>query len=201
MFQSSSGLVLGYHGCERAIGENILSGQTHLEPSRNEYDWLGNGRYFWEGDPQRAEEFAIEKRLKEPFVIGAVFDLGFCLNLANRQNIAVLKNAYDQLVTACVTRHGPLPKNKTGKKKSDDYKLRFLDCAVIEMIHTIREESNRKPYDSVRGIFWEGPDVYPGAGFRTHNHVQICVRNPNCIKGYFRPLTEDPAFEKPEEVD
>jgi len=30
---------------------------------------------------------------------------------------------------------------------------------------------------------WENP----GAGFKEKNHIQICVRNRNCIKGYFLP--------------
>ena len=43
-------------------------------------------------------------------------------------------------------------------------------------------------FDSVRCAFWEGEELYPGAGFKEKNHIQICVRNHNCIKGYFRPL-------------
>ena len=31
--------VLGFHGCDRAIGEAVLSGAIpHLAPSRNDYD-------------------------------------------------------------------------------------------------------------------------------------------------------------------
>jgi hypothetical protein len=28
--------------------------------------------------------------------------------------------------------------------------------------------------------------VYPGAGFRNRTHVQIAIRNPEMILGYFR---------------
>lgn len=77
--------------------------------------------------------------------------------------------------------------------------LRKLDCAVIEYMHSQIEEQYEKgakirPFDSVRGAFWEGEELYPGAGFREKNHVQICVRNPNCIKGYFRPLESDLTY-------
>ncbi|MGA7236293.1 MAG: hypothetical protein WBY44_11470 [Bryobacteraceae bacterium] len=40
--------------------------------------------------------------------------------------------------------------------------------------------------DTFRGVFIEGEPLYPGAGFYAKTHVQIVVRNPNCIKGVFR---------------
>ena len=44
------------------------------------------------------------------------------------------------------------------------------------------------PMIGLAAVFTEGKDLYAGAGFKEKNHVQICVRNPNCIKGYFRVL-------------
>ena len=52
----SAALVLGYHGCDREVGERILGGGGHLQPSENDYDWLGSGIYFWEDNPRRALE-------------------------------------------------------------------------------------------------------------------------------------------------
>ena len=69
----------------------ILHGGS-LKPSNNSYDWLGHGVYFWENNEQRAFQFAQEasKRtsssIKEPFVIGAVIDLGYCLDLTDMSN-------------------------------------------------------------------------------------------------------------------
>ena len=51
MFATS--FVLGYHGCERKVGETILAGKDHVTPSENVYDWLGHGAYFWENSPER----------------------------------------------------------------------------------------------------------------------------------------------------
>ncbi|TSA32147.1 MAG: hypothetical protein D4R64_16610 [Porphyromonadaceae bacterium] len=47
---------------------------------------------------------------------------------------------------------------------------------------------------SVRGVFFEGKELYPNSGFREKNHIQICVRNPNCIKGYFLPRNVNNKF-------
>ena len=51
----------------------------------------------------------------------------------------------------------------------------------------LNKKANTHSYDSVKGVFWEGQELYPNAGFREKNHIQICVCNPNCIKGYFLP--------------
>ena len=33
--------VLGYHGCDREVGEAVLAGKTVLRTSENDWDWLG----------------------------------------------------------------------------------------------------------------------------------------------------------------
>ena len=76
-----------------------------------------------------------------------------------------------------------MPKN-VNVSGSKDRLLRRLDCAVIENLHTLNTEN---PFDSVRGVFVEGDPLYEGAGFNEKNHIQICVRNPNCIKAFFIP--------------
>ena len=76
--------------------------------------------------------------------------------------------------------------------------LRNLDCAVIEYEHAINETAKVKSFDSVRGVFVEGEKLYPGSGIMEKNHIQICVRNPNCIKGYFLPRLKDESYSNPE---
>ena len=63
---------------------------------------------------------------------------------------------------------------------------RQLDCAVIQLVHKIRESKGMDAYDTVYGVFEEGDPVYPGAVFRDKTHVQIAIRNPGMILGYFR---------------
>ncbi|WP_234851529.1 hypothetical protein [Sinorhizobium meliloti] len=81
--------VLGYHGCDKAVGMAALNGASPLLPSEKAYDWLGSGIYFWENDPERALEWATQKAesgaYKEPFVLGAIIDLGNCLDLITRK--------------------------------------------------------------------------------------------------------------------
>jgi hypothetical protein len=181
----STSFVFGYHGCDRAIGERLLAGKTKFLKSENDYDWLGPGVYFWETNPMRALEFAQEKRsrhdnVKEAFVVGAVLDLGLCLDLTTKDSIDDLKTAYSSLEETFQIRGARLPQN--GKKPW----MRFLDCAVVRRLHEIVEDTGSSPIDSVRGIFQEGKPIYPGSAFLEKTHIQIAVMNLGCIKAVFR---------------
>ncbi|CAM4056803.1 hypothetical protein [Roseateles saccharophilus] len=69
LYKKQPGFVLGFHGCDASVGEDVLGGHTkHLRPSNNEYDWLGSGIYFWEGNPARALEFAQQAASSSPQV-------------------------------------------------------------------------------------------------------------------------------------
>lgn len=192
MYTSRTGLILGFHGTDKSIVDKIINSSTEdLEPKINIYDWLGNGIYFWDNSPKRAMEWAIEssKRknsiIKEPSVIGAIIDLGYCLDLLDSKNFELLKKGHEILSTTLMASGTPMPKNKG---RDEDLALRELDCAVIESLHGFLKATGEKEFDSARGVFWEGNALYEGAGFKDKNHIQICVKNINCIKGYFRPL-------------
>ena len=189
--------VFGFHGCDAATKEAVLRGEAELAPSTNDYDWLGSGIYFWEQNAQRALEFAelscanpgvyTKRPIVKPAVIGAVIDLGNCMNLMDSLHIHALKSAYDQLAAATKAGKRKMPANRG---IGNDRPLRELDRAVIEMLHSLMAQTaGVRPYDTVRGLFLEGDAAYPGGGFREQTHIQICVRNLNCIKGYFEPRT------------
>ena len=134
-------------------------------------------------------------RIKNPAVIGATLDLGHCLDLTDFHNLCLLKTAY-QILTKTYNKSGfSIPENKS-LKNSNDLLIRELDCAVIETIHKILEEKGMENFDSVKGVFWEGDELYPNAGIKEKNHVQICIRNPNCMKGLFIPRIENTKYKK-----
>ena len=47
------------------------------------------------------------------------------------------------------------------------------------------------------GAYIEGEPIYRGATLYAQTHIQLCVRNPNCIKGYFNPLEAVDEFPIP----
>lgn len=196
MYSTKPAIVIGFHGCDKTVQKQLLETKLNIKKSEKLYNWLGSGMYFWEGNLSRAGEWAVKLkdagRIKTPSVIGSVIDLGSCLDLVNTDSLLLLKSSYDMFVESHSRIPGNvLPENKKDKKGNYDLLLRYLDCAVIESLHQFYRDTNKKEFDSVRAVFWEGEELYPNAGFREKNHIQICIRNPNCIKGYFLPREKD----------
>jgi len=192
LYEKTTPYIIGFHGCDQAVAEKLLdSNQPTFKRSTNDYDWLGNGMYFWENDPNRAWEYILEvqkrepNRIKNPTIVGAVLDLGHCLNLVENRFISLVKDTFPLYKDKIVADGLEMPINKSVSPNDHDKLFRHLDCAVIEFIHTLAIEN---PFDSVRGMFVEGGKIYSGAGFHEKTHVQIAIRNPDMIKGYFRPL-------------
>jgi len=191
VYTSRTGLILGFHGTDESIVTSVLNGEKDLEPSNNSYDWLGNGIYFWDNSPSRALAWAEElskrknSKITKPAVIGAIIDLGYCLDLLDYQNLELVKGGYSILSTSLKKSNTKMPYN-TGV--TPDLLQRELDCAVIETLHQSLKSAGQREFDSVRGVFWEGDELYLNAGFREKDHIQICIRDLNCIKGYFLPL-------------
>jgi len=190
-YEYQPSFILGFHGCDQEVGEFVLSNTNeHLQWSEKKHDWLGHGIYFWEGNPARAMEWAearkIDGKIKTPFVVGAIIDLRHCLDLFDSAGLKEVSVAHDELVKTLETAGAPVPIN-TGR--TPDKAGRMLDCAVLNYLHEYRKERKDQDYDSIRAPFLEGEPIYPDAGFRVNNHIQICVRDEICIKGYFRPIT------------
>lgn len=189
-----------------------------LSPSEKSYDWLRHGIYFWEGSNARAREWAKTKKtkgeIKKPAVVGAIIKLGNCLDLLDDRCIKKLETTYEILNVELEAIGEPLPENSV-----IDNGISFrreLDCKVVMRLHQINNEQiaqelasidasgqNKRAIqthpqfiDSVRGMFPEGNELYPSAGFRAANHIQLCIVNPNCILGYFSPRTSNHWFKK-----
>lgn len=184
----SRSLVLGYHGCDLSTVEKIVSGKDDLIFSKNEYDWLGSGLYFWEDSHARALQWAQEEaargggKVRKPSVLGAIINLGHCLNLIDAEHLDLVRVAHQTYLELCLKSDLEPARNK-GK----DLRARYLDRAVFETLHRLREEKSEQPFETVRAFFVEGEPLYENAGLRALDHVQICVRDRHKIVGYFLP--------------
>ena len=189
-------LVVGYHGCDRSVGEAVLLRQGTLQPSNNPWDWLGKGIYFWEHGPERAWEFAAWKQrrreVQEPFVLGAYIHLGRCFDLTDTAATSQLGVFYDDFKLDMEGEGLVLPLNRPGRGKDPDpdFIRRELDCAVLNHgLAKLESAANAVRVDTVRGVFVEGEPAYPDARIHLKTHVQIAVRDPQCIIGYFLPAS------------
>jgi hypothetical protein len=138
--------VIGFHSCDREVGLKVLNGNDDLRASNNPWDWLGEGIYFWEQNPLRALEYAEESAQKKqfnkipivtPFVLGAIIELGNCLNLVEAESLQILQTAFEGLKKVTEEAGTAMPKNKGDN--------RALDCAVIKNlsiqsgVHSLKE--------------------------------------------------------------
>lgn len=186
--------VLGYHGCDREVAEKLLAGKSQFHSSVNDHDWLGHGIYFWENNPKRAMQWArfmadhpkFKRRMKTPYAVGAVIDLGNCLDLTESISLEIVEEGYQKLKEVFSVAKMQLPQNKAVSDADTDLLQRFLDCAVINHVHKSVEEDGAEPFTTVRGAFHEGQPLYPGAAIKKQTHIQLCVRDLKCIRGVFR---------------
>lgn len=193
MHSLNTSFILGYHGCSKAVAADLLDGAP-FRPSENAYDWLGKGIYFWETNPRRGIQFFREvqnRKQRDPedvTVVGAVLDLGFCLDLSSSRGVEIVADSHRDL-TAVIDEipNLQMPKNELGP----DLLFRNLDCAVINYLHSSRDTANLQKFDSVRGVFQEGGPLYANSGFRQKTHTQVAICNPAKIKGVFRVPASD----------
>ena len=162
--------------------------------------------YFWENNYERALQWAEEKKargaIEHPAVIGATIFLGYCCDFLDATYVRLLKKYFDLMAINYAAMGQNLPVNRDlPHDRNKDKILRKLDCTVIEFMHAeildqmradiqIKGFSHNKVFDSTRGVFTEGGPVFAGAGILEKSHIQICIRNPNCIKGFFLPRKE-----------
>lgn len=206
MYDVKPNLIIGFHGCERIIRDQLLMNPGNYKISQKPFDWLGHGLYFWENNYDRAMEWATDKKqrggISEPAVLGAVLSLGYCCDFLDRRYIKLLAYYFDNMKSKYELLGKQLPQNKDLKQdRHKDKILRDLDCAAIEFMHSeileqykkeqeMRGFSEYKLFDSTRGVFTEGGPAFHGAGLFEKSHIQICIRNPNCIQGFFMPREE-----------
>src|SRR5580704_3609368 len=109
--------IIGYHGCCESVVEKVLKDGSDLEHSKNAFDWLGKGTYFWEYAPERALEWAnrskkINGKIKTPSVIGAYIHLGNCFDLLDIRNTMALGKLFPLFCEICKKNGTEIPQNK-----------------------------------------------------------------------------------------
>ncbi|MCE7053887.1 hypothetical protein LZF95_04290 [Algoriphagus sp. AGSA1] len=206
MYDVRPNFIIGFHGCEKSDRDKLINHPNEILISKNPYDWLGNGMYFWENNYTRALLWAEEKKkngkIKNPSVLGAVIHLGYCCDFLDSKYIRLIQHHYTGFKDLYDILGDELPKNRNVNSDSNkNLLLRELDCAVIEFMHQsifetwdeeieVEGNSSTKNFDTTRGVFTEGGPAFEGAGLFEKSHIQVCVRNPNCIKGFFTPREE-----------
>lgn len=173
--------VIGFHACAREFARQIEAGELSVadwQPSRNEYDWLGHGIYFWEGNLPRARQWAMEAIVGEAAIIEAEITLGECLD-PTLEYQEVFPVVYADLAADYARRGWAMPRNR-----GLEHKLRTLDCLVIIEVLKFMEAGMAGEivrFQTVRCPFEEGEPIFPGSMIRRQSHIQVSVRDNDCI--------------------
>jgi hypothetical protein len=167
----SAMLVRGFHGTSQDLARSILAIGFHV--SRNDYDWLGDGIYFFQDAPQRAWEWAEERFGHSAAVLAADILLEDCMDLLDRLWFHVLSDSYDAFLAHLKEAGREPPVQTRGAHR--------LDRAVINYVVGILAEQGVR-VRSVRAAFAEGSPVYPKSALFDKAHIQIAVRDPALIR-------------------
>jgi hypothetical protein len=171
--------LVGYHGTNIESARQIL--QSGFTPSRNNYDWLGKGVYFWQDAPYRAWNWAsehCENKGGDPAVVRSLVKIGRdefmdLLDYSQQPNWANClgrTHQYLQQQTRFV-----LPPNKRA------IKYHALDRLVVDtLIEDILKPVNINIL-AVRACFQEGEEIYPGSAIYNKSHIQLAVRDTSSI--------------------
>jgi len=167
--------AIGYHGTSVERAERILAGG--FLTSRNDYDWLGDGAYFFQDSPSRAWEWARDRFGADAAVLGAEIDLTDCLDLLDPEWHDVVREAHTELVERLHRMGFPELRQTNGAHRLDRVVLNDACTRLIERGIPVR---------SVRGTFIEGEPLFPGSALFTRAHTQIAIRNTSAIQRLWR---------------
>ena len=173
--------MVGYHGTTATRARNILA--NGFKPSREAWDWLGEGIYFFEENRDRArmwnpisEHKRRRGRPAKRVMLGALIDLGASLDLTEPFTTSVLKLTAEALESVFRNEGKPLPQNDVAGSK------RYFDKILVDA-HCSMRLQERSPVAVVRGVFEEGDRIHPNSSIRALSHVQLAVRDPAAIIG------------------
>lgn len=141
---------------------------TGFRYSRNEYDWLGDGVYFFQDAPLRAREWATRRYGDDAAVIGSVIRLEGCIDLLDIGWVEVLTEAFEEYQVQQLQLRQPLPRQSTGARR--------LDRAVVNYVVDVLAEAG-EIVRTVRSTFSEGRPIFPDSALLDRSHVQVVVRD------------------------
>lgn len=165
-------VVRCFHGTSTELAQVAVE-RRELPISRNPWDWLGDGIYFWEDNLLRAVQWAQERYGTDAAVLGTRVQLGMCLDLFDAKWVSVMKVAYERLARAYEEEGRELPRNRGGNHALDRGVINYMCENLYEI-------------EIVRGAFLEGSAIFPGSLLPNLTHVQIAVREPGRMSSPLR---------------
>jgi hypothetical protein len=164
--------AIGYHGTSSSAAESILKEGFRI--SRNSYDWLGDGVYFFQEAPQRAWDWALQFHPDAPAVVAAEIRIVDCIDLLDAGWASFMKEAYNFYVRLVNLAGEEIPEQAGGNHRLDREVMNYA-------VGVLGNRGTRVA--CARSAFAEGHPVYPNSAILDQSHVQIAVRDTErCIQ-------------------
>lgn len=184
--------VVGYHGTLLSSANALAARKFEPGKESRRPRWLGNGLYFFEENAQLAAFYAFQRQIKHQqpgAILKARIRLGSCLDLSHDFGQRIARQAHTVLRKEGVIDVEDGPKQKSleihkGQVRAGysgewkDYGINALDHAVVERAMGVAEELHGLRFDTVRGIFLDGGELYDTSWFFDFAHIAIAVRRP-----------------------
>ncbi len=169
-----------------------------FEHSRNEWDWLGKGVYFFESAPTLARDWseqltarlATKGIVAKSAVVSATLRLDGCIDLLDNEWVGAIQECAGRLTAEGMlkTQHG-LRLRSAGNEASvicdydmplSSYRYNAADCQVMNALWGyLRDDGDTAP--SIRAPFVLGKQLFSNSFFFHESHVQIAVIDPSVI--------------------
>ena len=169
--------AIAFHGTSAERAASILS--CGFRPSMNDYDWLGDGVYFFQEAPSRAWEWACTRHPDQATVVGARIGLSNCMDFLDLEWAKLLGRVYDEFLSMIKSSGTPMPTQTGGAHR--------LDREVINYAVRVLEDEGVR-VESVRGAFSEGKPAFPNSAILDKSHIQIAVRNVDVITNVWQEM-------------
>lgn len=160
-------LVKAYHAGELAEIDCLIRQGFGIRHSSSQGNWLGDGVYFWENDPVRAEEWQIQRN--KGAILECEIDTSFLLNL-------LVKNEYS---TEFYGRAGQIANHLSLRNQKDAQKF-DLDNQIFKAIQ--KSFQLDKGLCGVRMAFYLGESITPDGNLYENQHIQICLWDLSAIE-------------------
>ena len=164
-------LVKAYHAGELEEIDAFIKQRSGIRHSSRQGEWLGEGVYFWENDPVRAEEWQIQKN--KGAILECEIDTSFLLNLLVKSEHTI--EFYDRARQRAENlAKSPNLRNQRSAQKFD------LD-------HQVFRESQpyfqlEKGLCGVRMAFFLGESITLDGNIFENQHIQICLWDVTAIE-------------------
>lgn len=164
--------AIGYHGTSSSAAESILKEGFRI--SRNSYDWLGDGVYFFQEAPQRAWDWALQFHPDAPAVVAAEIRIVDCIDLLDTGWASFMNEAYNSYLRLVNLAGEEIPEQAGGNHRLDREVMNYA-------VGVLGNRGTRVA--CARSAFAEGHPVYPNSAILDQSHVQIAVRDTErCIQ-------------------